>query len=140
MYYDVEDPDNPGFALYPAMGTLHNDIGSYGGHGSYEPILSIDDPSQLQSIVINNHPNPFTSSTVIQYTLPQNTREAQIEIYNIRGQLVRELKIKNLKLKINEVIWDGEDGIGKKVGAGIYFIQLKTGESVNVKKIVKLGL
>ncbi len=25
MYYDIEDPENPGFALYPAMGALHNE-------------------------------------------------------------------------------------------------------------------
>ncbi|MBA4386929.1 MAG: hypothetical protein C0404_03045 [Verrucomicrobia bacterium] len=29
---DPEDPDNPGFALLPARGTLLNDMGAYGGH------------------------------------------------------------------------------------------------------------
>jgi enterochelin esterase family protein len=31
-YNDFEDPGNPGFALWPALGTLHNDMGAYGGH------------------------------------------------------------------------------------------------------------
>ena len=56
MYYDIEDPANPGFALYPAMGTLHNDMGAYGGHGKYifNPPQDVDDPSIPQSIAIHN--------------------------------------------------------------------------------------
>ena len=34
MYNDVEDPNNSGYALYPAMGTLRNDIGHFGGPNS----------------------------------------------------------------------------------------------------------
>lgn len=32
-YNDVEDIGNPGFALYPAKGTVRNDMGAYGGGG-----------------------------------------------------------------------------------------------------------
>jgi len=31
IYYDPENPNNPGYALYPAMGTIINDMGAYGG-------------------------------------------------------------------------------------------------------------
>ena len=31
IYNDAEDPNNPGFALWPAVGTLRNDMGFYGG-------------------------------------------------------------------------------------------------------------
>jgi len=34
MYNDVEDPNNPGYALYPAMGTVRNDMGTFGGPNS----------------------------------------------------------------------------------------------------------
>lgn len=40
-YYDVEDPANPGLALYPAMGTVRNDMGAYGGSG-VEPFVPLD--------------------------------------------------------------------------------------------------
>jgi hypothetical protein len=33
-YNDLEDPGNPGFALYPSQGGLRNDIGLYGGGGA----------------------------------------------------------------------------------------------------------
>ncbi|MFI5251497.1 MAG: hypothetical protein ACHQQQ_03600 [Bacteroidota bacterium] len=34
LYNDVEDPANPGYALFPSMGTLRNDMGAYGGGGA----------------------------------------------------------------------------------------------------------
>lgn len=34
QYDDPEDLDNPGFALYPALGTISNDMGTYGGPGA----------------------------------------------------------------------------------------------------------
>ena len=140
MYYDVEDPNNPGFALYPAMGTLLNDIGAYGGHGNYEPVLSADNPQNSQWMNINNYPNPFTSSTVIKFSLRHNYGNIRLVIYNIKGQLVKEFKTQNLKLKINEVVWDGKDDNGHCLASGIYLVRLKTDNNVNVKKIVKLDL
>ncbi len=32
---DVENPQSPGSAFWPAWGTLHNDIGAYGGQGGF---------------------------------------------------------------------------------------------------------
>jgi hypothetical protein len=41
MYNDIEDPNNLGFALYPAQGTLLNDIGHFGGpHSNWADVLS----------------------------------------------------------------------------------------------------
>ncbi|HHE39480.1 MAG TPA: hypothetical protein ENL20_13075 [Candidatus Cloacimonetes bacterium] len=33
-YNDPEDPENPGYALFPALGTITADMGSYGGPGA----------------------------------------------------------------------------------------------------------
>ena len=32
--FDPEDPNNPGSALWPALGGLRNDMGAYGGPGA----------------------------------------------------------------------------------------------------------
>jgi len=34
VYNDPEDPLNPGFALFPSLGTVRNDMGAYGGNDS----------------------------------------------------------------------------------------------------------
>ena len=40
IFNDIEDSFNPGFALWPAMGTLRNDMGAYGG-GTYDYTTSV---------------------------------------------------------------------------------------------------
>ncbi len=102
---------------------------------------AIDEEEEHPGILLNNTPNPFCSSTAINYSLQSNIREATIEIYNLKGQLVKTLpSFPNRGLGTSEVVWDGKDDKGKEVGAGMYFIYMKTGENVNVKKTVKLGL
>jgi enterochelin esterase family protein len=34
VYNDPEDPLNPGYALWPALGTIRNDMGAYGGNNT----------------------------------------------------------------------------------------------------------
>jgi len=44
VYYDPEDPTNPSYALYPAMGTIINDMGAYGGPNAIGwPAVDIED-------------------------------------------------------------------------------------------------
>ena len=38
QYNDSEDPANPGYALWPAMGTVRNDMGAYGGGGQLSSV------------------------------------------------------------------------------------------------------
>ncbi len=98
---------------------------------------AIDEEEEHPNIIVNNTPNPFCSSTVISYTLPSNIREAEIEIYNIKGQLVRELKIQNVKLKMNEVEWDGNDDRGKMLPNGVYLYKIDFMNSP-IKKMILL--
>ena len=143
MYYDPEDPNNPGYALYPAMGTLINDIGFYGGHGNYEPPYGVDDEPHFTDDIIklSNFPNPFTNSTTISFSTTKPTRDTKITIYNIKGQKIKTL-INNQIMKggNHDIMWDGTNSRNKCVGSGIYFIKLRTEKCVNVKKIVKLDL
>ncbi len=102
---------------------------------------AIDEGEEHLGIILNNTPNPFRSSIVIHYTLPHTIREAQIEIYNIKGQKIKMLIDNELMKEGNhDIIWDGTDSSNKPVGFGIYFIKLETEKYVNVKKIIKLGM
>jgi len=56
--------------------------------------------------------------------LPNNVRKNKIEIYNIKGQLVDELKIVNKKSEINKIVWDARD-----YSPGIYFYKLNIEDS-----------
>ncbi|MDP8321775.1 MAG: T9SS type A sorting domain-containing protein, partial [Candidatus Stygibacter australis] len=78
-------------------------------------------------VQISNYPNPFTGSTTLRCDLPREMKDAQIDIYNIRGQ-----KVRSLSAERNEVEWDCRNAAGKLVGAGIYLYQL-SGDGIGSK-------
>ena len=96
------------------------------------PQVGVDEqPVQDQMIShIRNYPNPIKSSTSISFYSTRNLGNAEVKIFNIKGQIVRKLKITNYELGMNEVIWDGKDTFGKKLGNGIYFYTISSGNRV----------
>jgi len=102
----------------------------------YIPV-SVEPEYSEEAFLLTAAPNPFSNSTTISFSGTANLNElSQIEIYNVKGQLVRELKIQNLKLKINEVVWDRKDESGKEVKSGVYFCTIQSGKELYVQKVV----
>lgn len=87
------------------------------------------------SQLYQNYPNPFGPSTVISFSLPLNIQKSDLKIYNIKGQLVRELDMDN-KFGIGSISWDGRESNGKQVGSGIYFYKLTADKKEIFKKMV----
>ncbi len=87
----------------------------------------------------NNYPNPFNPETTISFYTVEDAENAEIIIYNIKGQKVKQLKIENLKFKINEAIWNGTDDNGRNVSSGVYLYQLKVdGKQIDTKRCLLL--
>lgn len=101
----------------------------------------------IASKLYQNYPNPFDCKTYIPYTIG-NTRygfqDVKIKIYNVLGQLVRELnlgkKVSGKYLTKNKACyWDGKDISGKQVSSGIYFYELEiNNKSIGVKQFLLL--
>ncbi len=72
-----------------------------------------------------NYPNPFNPETTILFRLPEMA-PVYLEIYNMRGQQVRQLLNRNLMAGEHRVIWDGRDDMGMLVPSGAYIYQLRT--------------
>ena len=86
-----------------------------------------------------NHPNPFRSSTEIYFGISRkDAKNAEIEIYNIKGQKVKQIKIMNYELGMNKITWNGKDDFGKPVSSGIYFYKLSSGKQNSTKKMMLL--
>jgi Chaperone of endosialidase/Secretion system C-terminal sorting domain len=91
--------------------------------------------SELQAIQMNgfylgqNTPNPFKTSTVIEYSLPEGETEASILLLNLNGQTLREFKLTAVKGSITI-----ESNTMQK---GMYLYSLiANGEEIATKKMI----
>jgi len=95
-------------------------------------------------VLKHNYPNPFNAATHIRYTLPAISYQPSaisLKIYNLLGKEVATLVNRRQRGGYYRVTWDGKDGLGKQVGSGIYFYQLrvqgqKGGVAQKTKKMV----
>jgi len=88
-------------------------------------------------ISISNYPNPFNPETTISYQLTDsNSAKAKIDIYNIKGELVKSFP--ELKAQEGSVTWNGKDQAGVAVSSGIYFSKLEVGSAYSMKKMILL--
>jgi hypothetical protein len=86
-------------------------------------------------VISRNYPNPFNPSTTIEFSIPQKAW-AKMNVYNIRGQKVKNLINSEIERGHHKIVWDGRDGTNRKVSSGIYFIRLESGGKTNTRKIM----
>jgi len=127
------------------------DIGAY----EWQSTPADDDQIEIVNFELCNFPNPFNPSTNISFVLTSDLRNtiawqaknAKLEIYNLKGQRVRDLssnlyhaETEEVHGKINySVFWNGKDDNGKSVSSGIYFCKLDiTGKIDGIKKMLLL--
>ena len=84
-----------------------------------------------------NYSNPFNSSTLIRYSLPDPAL-VSLEIYNLNGQKLKTVKAGDQATGTHLARWDGRDQAGKELAAGLYLYRLKAGGFRQVKKMVLL--
>ena len=102
-------------------------------------ITGITGPAIPKRVALHqNSPNPFNPTTVIRYDVPDGGAHVTLQIYDVRGQLVRTLVDGNVTPGKRSVTWDGKDGRGGQVATGIYFYRLRAGGKTFTKKMVFL--
>lgn len=84
-----------------------------------------------------NYPNPFNPTTTIRYQLPVSS-EVSLVIYNLRGQVVRQLAAGQMPAGTHSLQWDGRSDTGAHVVSGVYVYKLTAGTFVQVRRMVLL--
>ena len=85
---------------------------------------------------IEASPNPFLEGTTIRYSIPgQNV--SSLAIFDVSGRLVRAFLPVGSDGGPVSVRWDGRDGSGRPVAAGLYFVRVMAGRSLLRRKVVK---
>ncbi|MBN1948209.1 MAG: right-handed parallel beta-helix repeat-containing protein [Candidatus Cloacimonetes bacterium] len=129
--------------LQPEMPLVFNPItSSYENQGiqlePYQPVTVSFGDNEIPVFnfqLEQNRPNPFNPETRISFTLPEES-PVIMEIFNVKGQLIRELTAGILGIGNHTMIWDGKDEQLKSVSSGIYFYRLTAGENSSMKKML----
>jgi deoxyribonuclease I len=80
-------------------------------------------------------PNPFNPETTIQYEVSKQG-QVDLDIYNVKGQIVKSFSFQNHLPGLFTQIWNGKDDTGKAQGSGVYYIRMTSNHEVSVQKLV----
>jgi hypothetical protein len=80
-------------------------------------------------------PTPSASDVTLEFEVPR-TQQVRIAIYNLLGQEIRVLVSHEIGVGTHQVTWDGLDGHGRPVPAGVYFVKLTTARASETCKAV----
>lgn len=103
-------------------------------------MTSIDDPAAHLACSFEsfrNSPNPFNSSTVIEYELQKDSRVI-LKIYDLLGREICTLIDAYQNAGAKAVVWNGSDYFGRAVCSGIYFGRLQTDDNVLSNRLLLL--
>ncbi|MBK7045144.1 MAG: hypothetical protein IPH48_01170 [bacterium] len=79
-------------------------------------------------------PNPFNPATRIAFDLA-HSGPVRLEIFDVRGRLVRRLVSSALEAGRHEVLWDGRDDQGVGAASGTYVARLRAAEVTVSRKM-----
>jgi pyrrolidone-carboxylate peptidase len=104
--------------------------------GFYGDIIS-DNENDLISVNSNllNYPNPFNPETYISYYAPGN-RNAELAIYNIKGELVRKVQMNRSDDGRFSYLWSGDNQSGEQVATGVYLARVKSEKHYEQRKML----
>ena len=97
------------------------------------PTALADLPDKL--VLLPNYPNPFNTTTTIQYALPEAT-EVLIEVYNIFGQRLGVLHEGEQKAGHHKIAWDARTSGNQRLASGVYFYVIQANSERIARKMM----
>lgn len=112
--------------LYECARAALGVVASLAGYGTMEENVLV---------LHQNHPNPFSFSTLISYFLPRPAF-VELSVYDVSGRVVALVERGGRGSGEVEYLWDGRDERGRYLASGVYFMRLRAGAADAVRKIV----
>ena len=144
-YYNFVD-DSPNLTIGTTYYYWLESIDLGGENHIYNSVVTvtIPDPQHLPQhpslpVVYNLNavPNPMLDHAEFEFTLDKDA-VVDIAIYNLRGQLVKELpSVATKEDEANSIYWNGKDSNEQELAPGIYLYKLKAnGKTVQTEKLI----
>jgi len=106
------------------------DTFTYGGEDAGNVIVAVTELN-------GNYPNPFNPVTNIAYSIKE-AGKVTLQVYNIKGQLVKTLVNDMRETGNYTAIWNGRDNTNKAVASGVYFYKMKA-QNYNTRPCIWKG-
>jgi hypothetical protein len=87
--------------------------------------------------LLPNYPNPFNSTTVIEFYLPEAS-PIKLQIYNLIGEEVWRRESEQLPVGSHRIIFNVGEASSQKLTGGVYFYRLSTRTHQKTQKMVYL--
>lgn len=98
-----------------------------------------DDGLRIEKVL--NYPNPFVSYTEFwfNHNMPFEPLDVQVQILTISGKLVKTInqQVVTEGFLCRDIVWDGKDDFGDKIGKGVYVYKLKVRSTTTGKSVEK---
>ncbi len=138
MFYD-----DISWGAYCIEGPVGQNDGGYVKFTELEITFPVAGPSANEDNIVTpelkmlkqNYPNPFNPETSIRFNMPKNGN-ANLSIYNTKGQLVKTLVNGNVSKGEQKLTWTGTDNNGSRVASGLYFYKLSADGKVETRKMM----
>jgi hypothetical protein len=124
----VDSNVESGKTYYYRLGAIDRD-GEFFSH-----VVVVTVPAAVPELR-GNYPNPFGTSTTIEYFLP-STRRVDITVYDAAGRRVATLFTGNRGPGSHAVEWNGRGSDGGQVSTGVYYCRLEAGKHVDTTKLI----
>ena len=143
IWHSFDPPDNAELTRNTGVYNYQNNRNPYVDHPEFVgkiwggDAVSDDVYLSIPELYINAvYPNPFVSEIAITISTKKST-PLTTSVYNMKGQLL----YKNTQIMTSgdsKILWNGLDLQGKKSPAGIYIINVQSGNNQAVKKVLHL--
>lgn len=85
--------------------------------------------------LLGNYPNPFNPGTKIRFGVPKQ-QKVEAFIYNLNGQLVKNLQTETPTAGKYEIYWNSRDEMGNLCSSGIYLYRIGNGDHFQSGKML----
>jgi hypothetical protein len=133
--FEINAPYNKSTMEWPK---LHHDIyNSNLYRGPSRSDVPPVGPTVPAALTLMCYPSPAISSVHVWLGVPSiDAGKVSVEVYDVRGRLVRQVADRVFEPGFHDVQWNGADANGQHVASGIYFVKVsQMGDNLS-RKIV----
>lgn len=94
---------------------------------SVELLIRLGKGGVVDSLLVQNYPNPFSESTVIEYAVLDSVSYVKMAIYDMLGRFIIELIGKYHTKGTHSIEWAGRADNNTRVPSGVYICRLMSG-------------